>query len=255
MRCQMTQSEYPKHILPVIGWKIGIKASEILEICKSSIIGHRIDGLISDCTENRMGELHLKCEFLPTKRIPNLSSNLLGAKFQLEDFRFIQKNAGKEKWDGVCQTEDLLKDENYEEQTGDMFVIAWNIDDLEGFSIPYKRNFPKKNLYDEIKNKVLSSEEIYLVEYDKLPVDDNKVHYLDSEGEVHLTHEPTNLNYWHFTIDLFPLEDNEHPIKRADNAWQKMMADNVGDYLRKTFLLVPDHICPPKIDSWEDLVV
>lgn len=251
----MAENEYPKHILPKVGWRVGITGGEIRSLCEDAVIGRRMDGSIEDYTEQRLGELYLKSDALVSDSIPNLSTNLLGTVFRYEDFRFKQKEKGKDSWDGVSEPDDLISNQNYEKHTGPMSVIGWEIKELDGVTFPYKRNFPKEADYKAFKDKAESSaEDIYLEEFGNLPVDDNNSHYKEVIGEIRLRHMPTNLNYWHFTIDLFPFEDKANAIKNTKSSWRKMMAYNVRDILYKTFLKISEDSDCPNIFNWESLV-
>ena len=247
----MAENEYPKHILPEVGWRVGITGGEIRSLCEDAVIGRRMDGSIEDYTEQRLGELYLKSDALVLDSIPNLSTNLLGTVFRYEDFRFKQKEKGKDSWDGVSEPDDLISNQNYEKHTGQMSVIGWEIKELDGVTFPYKRNFPKEADYKAFKDK---AEDIYLEEFGKLPVDDNKIRYKEMEGKIMLIHMPTNLNYWHFTIDLFPFEDKAKAIKNAKSSWREMMAYNVRDILYNTFLIISEDSDYPKIFNWGNLV-
>ena len=131
----MSNSSYPKHIVPLKGWRRGILAKEILSRCTKAFVGHRIDGTMQDCLDDSLGEdaLVLREKALPTKRIPNLSTNLLGGRFGIKDFAFVPKNAGKLDWvEGVDVSDILLVEENFEELKGDIFVVGWMVGDIDG---------------------------------------------------------------------------------------------------------------------------
>ena len=251
----MAEIEYPKHILPKVGWRVGITGGEIRSLCENAVIGRRMDGPIEDYTEKRLGELCLKSDALVLDSIPNLSTNLLGTVFQYEDFRFKQKGEGKDIWDGSKETYSLINSQNYDIHTENMSVIGWNLIELDGVTFPYKRVFLRGKDYKEFKDKAeKSAEDIYLEEFEKLPVDDNKIRYKEMEGKIMLIHMPTNLNYWHFTIDLFPFEDKAKAIKNAKSSWREMMAYNVRDILYNTFLIISEDSDYPKIFNWGNLV-
>lgn len=192
----MAENEYPKHILPKVGWRVGITGDDIRKLCKNAVIGRRMDGPIEDYTEQKLGELCLKINSFRLDSIPNLSTSLLGTVFRYEDFRFKQKEKGKDSWDGVSESDALISVQNYEKHAEKMSVIGWEIKELDGLPIPYTRNFPKESIYDEFKKEAKSlAENVYIEEYDKLPIDANKSRYKELVGKVILRHMPTNLNY------------------------------------------------------------
>lgn len=257
-------SEYPERILPREKWRKGITGGEIVALCGKAVIGRRIDGRPADCIDKSLGEdnMSLKIDALPLNRIPDLSTNLLGALFRLEDFVFIQKGEGKMPWNGrETVPASMLVGSNYERQTGDMFVAGWLVCEVDKLPVPYRKTLPKKSDYEAFRKRVEADRAartdvrtVYLEEYEKLPLNENRQRYCDAEGEVRIVHDPTNLNYWHFLVSLYPMDDHKHPISAAKTSWCRMMADNVGDFLRRTFCQLPEQMQPAAIEGWEELV-
>lgn len=260
----MEQNDYPKRILPQPTWRKGISTNEILEYSQEAIIGRRIDENKDVCLDDSLGKDALAIKedslekILPLKRVPNLSTNLLGCNFELGDFLYIQKNEGKVDWmEGVDVSDYLQTEENFQVVSGDMFVIGWMVKDFEQWTIPYKRKFEQKKVYDQFKEDIQSKTDgdvnIFLEEYQKF-CSKNKNKQLELDGEVRLNHRPTNLNFWHFTIDLYSMEDKDNPIMDINSSWKEQMAISVRDVLKRTFLLIPEVITPVNIEEWDKLV-
>lgn len=264
----MAVNKYPIYILPEKGWRKGILGREILSLCAYAVIGHRVKGSLDKCIDDSLGddELSLTEEGLPLERIPNLSTNLLGTRFQIKDFIFNPIKDGKQDWnedDKVLNTDSIQVHINYETLEKDFFVVGWIVKEIDGRQIPYSRVFAKKQLYETFKRKIenlQNNEEedksltVYLEEYENLSTDCNGHKQAKLLGDVRITHMPTKLNYWHFTIDLFPMEVPEKHISNTKKSWQKLMAENVRDFLRRSFYLIPKQLEPATIEGWENLV-
>lgn len=259
----MESNEYPVRIIPSFGWNDDIKCDAILCVCKDAMVGRRIEGSAEDCVDSSLGEdaISLKEEALTKDEIPNLSTSLLGAKHQIEDFRFRQIGQGKAPWDkeevgisAFCIDKDFVRIDT------EFIVVGWSLFGLNNKDVPYRKTFNKKKEYDAFvdsvnkANESQNKEKIYLEEYEKLSKNENGVSYGEYNGKVFVNHAPTKLNYWHFTVDLYPVDTPEKPLKGVKGAWREMMAENIADYLRRSFYILPDSDLPPLIDRWESLV-
>lgn len=204
----------------------------------------------------------LKMEALPIKRIPNLSCSLLGALFQLEHFHFRQENDGKKSWEEDADVPDaMLTNEANFVYMPEVTVVGWKIAFVESCVIPYKHPFQKKSEYDAKKQ---GAEEVgrkrgidvYLKEWEELTSapQNSRLRIADFEGRAQVNHVPTNLNFWHFTIDSYPAESDVSYLKKASEGWRENMAVNFADILRRTFIYITDTTdIPPISDAsiWE----
>lgn len=252
--------EYPIRIIPEEGWLTCVKCDAVLSVCSDAFIGRRIEGAKCESIDDSLGEdaMCLKVRALPSSEIPNLSTSLLGARHEVDDFHFCQKGKGSKDWDGkVVSIDQYQPDTDFIIIESEMIVAVWPAIELHKRPVPYKKVYTKKKEYnEEISNikKSLPYQEIYFEEYEKLKKDEKGNPFCEFEGMVILNHCPTNLNYWHFTIDLYPAEASGSAIKNAKSAWRAMMCDNVADYMRRTFILLEEGIQPPKIYKWEIIV-
>lgn len=255
----MEQDNYPERIVPKPEWRDNILVRDILNLTQSAVIGRRIEGEKVDSIDSSLGDDNatLKENILPVHSIPNLSTNLMGCCFEIEDFVYIQNNKGKEKWiEGDNVLDILLDDRNFTHCHNTFFIVGWYIKELEGKHFPYVRKFNQKKDYDDFMCRVNEFyAEMFVEEYEKICTDTNGYKKVDAECELRINHNPTNLNYWHFTIDLYPMDSMDHPIQKTKNSWMRLMAENVRDYLRHTFSLIPDELEPQTIKGWEELVM
>ncbi len=252
----MIPHQYPREILPSLGWKKGIKASDIANQCKDALVGHLLEGEEKDLMDFSLGEdlPQIRLEALPYKRVPNLSCSLLGVFFLPKHFHFLPKNEGEKTWEEDVEiSEGLLVDDNYR-YIEKIIVVGWSLTDIHQWPIKYSRSFAKKSDYDAFKKK---SEEISKVrnidmfcqeEWIRLKRDPNNSNLCiaDAIGEAYINHDPTKLNYWHFTIDMYPA-DSEDRVKGIGKKWSNSMAIRLGDYLRQTFVIVGDTFPIPQI--------
>lgn len=251
---------YPKDILPHKGWRECICVDEIIKCCPDAIIGHLIEEKQEDCLDTTLGDdyVRLRIDALPYKRIPNLSCSLFGAKFQPQHFHFLPINKGRESWQGnVDISDELLKDDNYR-FISDIVVIGWKITNLHKWPVKYTRSFDKKSDFQSFSEKaeaVAKLRNIKLLciqEWEKLikelgPTQTKRV-CIDVWGEARLNHDPTMLNYWHFTIDCYSADDDTNPILNIKN-WRNNLAIALGDYLRQVFFFVNDATIIPQIST------
>lgn len=253
---------YPRDIVPCNGWRKGILASEITACNLHAIIGHWLEGPKENFIDDSLGEgmIALSTDALPIERIPNLSCSLMGALFLFEHFHFRQVKDGKNPWDGDTNIPDsMLNEENFIYMP-EVTVIGWEINSLENRDLPYRRAFSKKSEYDKVKQM---SAEIgrkrgictsYLKGWEDMTnnTENGKQRIADLKGKCHIIHNPTNMNFWHFTIDIFPA-DKEEPMKSVSAAWQKNIASYLADYLQRAFIHITEATDIPGISNniWE----
>lgn len=260
----MIDVKYPKDILPQVGWKQNINTQDLIEHNHDAMIARKLDGTRYMCLDFSLGEdmpviLH---EALPVCRIPNMSCSLLGTSFCIECFHYLPDKLGKETWtEDVLVSDEILDNEDNFNYFQDITVVAWKISKVHKFQIPYIRSFNKKGEYDRLKesiNRVAGERNvsIYLEEWSNLKKSspNDKLTTVELLAEVRVNHMPTMLNYWHFTIDQYPADNNLEYVKNVSNAWKKSMAEFLCDYLRKSFILVENNNEVPPLKNtalWE----
>lgn len=260
----MAETIYPRNIISRKGWKKGIEAIDILNNCPNAIIGHWVKGTFDSCVDNSLGEgmERLSEEALPTKDLPNLSCSLLGALYMFEDFRFLPADEGKKPWvEDTDVPEEMITEKNFI-ILSNIIVVGWLISKVHLYRMKYPHGFSKKKEYDTLKEKAIevarnrSINATYLKEWDDLVLAEGSQNQRVAEliGEARVNHDPTNLNFWHFTIDTYPAESDIKPIKNASDGWRFYMAANLADYLRRSFMYINESTTIPQITEksiWE----
>ena len=219
-------SSYPKEILPTSKYVIKIDIDDLLGKVSDFLVCRRIKGSLEENTVTFNGKVRLKVEALG--KIPNLSTNLLGAKFQADQhIAFSPTGDARCDWDG--KNIDLAKFKDSFQVVENCTYVAYHGDALHNIPVPYRKNLNKDD-----KNK-LASRGINL---------DNFITKGEAEltGTIKLEHKPTMLNYWHIVMDIYPY-DSPDPIKKDDAAWQKNMVDFVVQkILAVKFEAAPEYI-------------
>ena len=143
------------------------------------------------------------------------------------------------------------------EIVGEHCVIGWAVKKLHGIRIPYVRQFNKKTDFDSFVGKATSShkdssdkrdseevDRISTLTYEQLELDTgNGKRKLDTHASVEVKHSPNKLNYWHFTVDYYPIEDSDKAISNT-KGWRNMIAIHVRDILKRNMIPIgPSHSC------------
>lgn len=262
----MNMIQYPFEVLPRADWKSRIDTCDIIKSCPVALLGHVLRNVSKDaCFDYSLGEdrPQITMKALPVERIPNLSCSLLGTFFKPEHFAFLPDSQGAAPWsdsDGSQQT--LLSDNNNFQPVENRTVVAWNLKEVHNRSIPYTRDVDFK-MYSEIKSKIASKNgsemgNVCIEEWDKLKqstIPKNRLLPLDGRAQVN--HDPLCLNYWHFTIDLYP-PDNIQQIKDTGKKWKYDMALVLREYLKFHFVMVEEDTIIPQINDkslWEKTTI
>lgn len=254
--------QYPSEVLPRTEWKNIIDTCNILKCCSSALLGHVLrDDPKGSCFDYSLGEDYpqITMKALPIERIPNLSCSLLGTYFKPAHFAFLPASTGAEPWqDSDGSQEELLSNDSNFQSIENRVVVAWNLSEVHNRILPYTREVDYK-MYSDIKSKISSvnggaMRNVCIEEWDKLKQSKtSKNRILPFEGHAKVNHDPIRLNYWHFTIDLYP-QDNPAPIKDTGKKWRNSIALVLREYLRQHFVVVDDALKIPSIEDktlWE----
>lgn len=258
----MVVIQYPSEVLPRAEWKNIIDTSNVLKCCSSALLGHVLrDEPQGSCIDYSLGEdrPQITMKAMPIERIPNLSCSLLGAYFRPEHFAFLPASRGAGSWcDSDGSQEELLSDDGNFQSIENRVVVAWKLSEVHNRILPYKRDVDYK-MYSDIKSKIAPENggemsNACVEEWEKLMQSKTpKNRILPLEGHVMVNHAPIRLNYWHFTIDLYP-HDNSEPIKDTGKKWRNSMALVLREYLRLHFVVVDEALKIPSIEDktlWE----
>ncbi len=260
---------YPRAVLPQVGWKNPILSDDIIKSNKDAVLGHMLEGTEEKCIDKSLGEGmdSIRRDFLPLKRMANLSCSLFGTCFIAQYFHFLPQEKGEAKWNGNLIEESLMDETNYR-YIPEMIVVGWLLRAVHLMPLPYPRTFVCKTDYDRFMNEALPVAEERKIEiirqsWEELKAETKAKQETDGEnetnktnditlrvvGESHVNHDPTMLNYWHFTIDLYSANDNKNAVNKISRGWREKMAINLQDYLCHNFFIITEST---KISSISD---
>lgn len=252
----MAKPAYPKEVLSQPHWVESITTGDILKCCSTTLLGHLLVGDKNQCIDSSLGDgmEFIRREALPLERMANLSCSLLGTYFKLAFFHFLPDNEGKKTWKaGTLIAEELLAENNYNHYPT-ITVVGWHLRNLEHYPIPYPRIFSKAKDYAAFQTAAVAVAdlrkcEIVQKEWHELAknVKNEEQKIADFSGEVRCNHAPTMLNYWHFTIDLYPADDNDSPLKNTSKGWREKMGIYLQDYLCNSYILLTKEEQIPQI--------
>ena len=250
----MAKPQYPSEILPQQGWRQCINTQELSERCPDAMLGRKMDGTRDQCINPEDDTLYMSV--FPVSSIPNLSCSLLGTFFKVSYLHFLPDNKGKAPWTtGQSVCDDMLREENYNYYP-DVTVVGWKVKDVFRLPLPYTRSFDKKKLYDDFKESAkevaeLRKQMVFLNAWEDLKKnpDNANLRIVEVEGEARVNHAPTMLNYWHFTIDVYPAETDLKPLTKASEGWRKNLAANLCDFLRRNYVIIEDDTQVAQVDD------
>lgn len=215
---------YPIDLLPRANYVNRIDIDNLLETIPQAQIVRRVDKPVSYET-NALGEKVL-AEDTFVDNVFDYSTNLLGASFNVAEHLCLkQKGIGIYDWDGSTIVSDVA-DDLWEVVTG--YPVYMRIKPLHHIILPYKRTFDKINSYQQ-----------FIAQWDKKAADTaseiwrGKDKPYEFSAEIRVEHHPTNLNYWHTAIDIYPDKMAKEYLKAPKSAWGKALASSVILLLRE----------------------
>ena len=164
-------------------------------------------------------------EALSDQRIANMSMSLLGALFQKEDIRFKQTDEAMADWNGCNVDADRLILTFVEEVPEPWFTVIWCANGLHNQEVPYKKGGIKADGYNQFKDEVERVRGIVLGTLAEYNAAADPLY-----GLTKIIHRPSNLNYWHFTLDVFPATREGYIEETLDNS-EKNLLKKVGKQL------------------------
>ena len=215
--------EYPKEILPRKNYIKNIDVDRLLANIPKAQIVRRADKPVVYVT-NSLGDKVL-AEDTFTGNVFDYSTNLLGAYFHVEEHLGLrQLGEGKADWNGET-TFESIKDELWGEVKA--YPVRLYINPLQHKSVPYKRTFEKAELL-----KGFISQWDMKASETASKIWKGKNNDYDFEAELRVEHHPTNLNYWHMAIDIYPDRAAKEYFKSPKGAWGNKLASYVIIILR-----------------------
>lgn len=209
--------KYPEEIIPKPEY---VKPFPLQDLTKDESDYHvcfRIDGTLDDFTEpgsfNGKRKLMRKC----FPHMPHLSMNLHGGLFKPEHVKFVQKRPGCDEWDGetVIDIKDFI---NCIEEKPEATPVFFNSKDIGQKGIRTMVTFKNKDSYKAMKN--IFSNVKFPDYYEGIEV--------ELYTDIKIVHVPTNLNYWHLQMEVFPAALDK-ALTKDEPEWRQLIFENIRD--------------------------
>ncbi len=214
--------DYPKQILPHESYKDRMDVDKIAEAEKDACVVRRVNEkpVIKEVFGVKLLD---NCDILKHRDILDMSTNLLGGKYQNAYLPFVDKT--NRDWNGerLADIEDVLQDESLWTYIDiPFFPLMLRLSELHLHSFPYSRTFESQKLKKQFEEK-------YKI-VDFYTKGDKGAEY---SFTIRFHHSPTLLNYWHFEMKLYFSSDEVFPRKDAGRPWMKKI---LNDFVSKQFL-------------------
>jgi hypothetical protein len=208
---------YPEEILPKPGFVKPFPLDNLTADNNDYHVCFRIEGDIDAYTEpgtfNGKRKLMRKC----FPHMVHLSMNLHGGLFKPEHVKFVQKKPGSDEWDGksIIDINDYVKCIEEKQEAVPVFFKSKEICQK---GIKTLVTFTNKDSYKAMKKLFLN---VDFPEYH----DGIEVRlYTD----IKIVHVPTNLNYWHLQMEVYPAT-SEKSLTKDEPEWRQLIFENIRD--------------------------
>ncbi len=211
--------DYPKEILPKKGFVVPFPFQKLSETCGDFLLCYRIDGSVEENLEPNTFNGQRKLKKTCFVHLPHMSMNLHGGLFQPMHVRFIQKKSAGDRWDGKS---DVSLEEHIEHVTENEHYVPvfYRASELCQKDIKTAVSFRDKSAFDAA-SKLFSESGYSFPSYEK-----DK--YFDINTEIRVEHVPTNLNYWHTQMEVYP-PHGEKELKDDSATWRKRIFTQIRD--------------------------
>lgn len=230
----MDVARYPHDLIPQVAWKERMCTEEMLETMGDFCLLRRCD-----CSEEKGIKIDMVAEggspilthdALTDQRIANMSMSLLGTLFQKDDIRFKQKEEAMADWNGG-EVDAVRLIENFVEEVPEpWFVVVWLAGGLHNQEVPYKKGGIKQEDFEKFKEEVNTVSGIVLGTLAEYNAEEEPLY-----GVTKVNHRPSNLNYWHFTLDVYPATREGYIEEPQDNSEKKLLKKVGKQFLRYSF--------------------
>jgi len=187
---------YPLSILPKKSYRHIIDIDNLLTEGDFFLV-RRSDKSVNE-TFNELNIL--REDAILVKDVPGMSLNLLGGEFKSEHIMYSPKDNGSKRWKGERVYFFIDFKKSYVILSNPVHIY-FPVKKLHGKTFPYYRG------KDDHTKKIISALNLK-------PEQNGKYKFT---GSSRITHDPTNLNYWHIELEL--KDDNGDRIKNASSAW------------------------------------
>lgn len=232
-------AEYPIGLVPLPKYLQMIDLSSIIDASCPLFVGRRMNGDPQGFVEID-DDLYLMPNEISQElsgHVPDMSMNMLTSISKVDYLKWQQIKSASDSWDGS-----EIKVQDYNDCVSfisSSYAIIYKASNLHNINIPYKKSFNSMKEYQEGKQ---------YVDYVEKLIDKNfqKSNEYDFTAISKLEHKPTNMNYWHVTLDIYE-PDKDTFLKNNKGKYRKDICDYVVDTMLKKNVRL--HIDEPKLDE------
>lgn len=206
--------EYPKEILPKKGFVVPFPFNTLISTFGDYVLCCRIVGSVEENSESGTFNGQKKLKEACFEHVVHQSMNLHGGHFQPHHVKFVQKNAAQDSWNG----ESDVSLEEYED------LIIENSDAVPIFYRASKLCQPQTTPWT-FQNKDSYNSALKLFPAGIFPPY-TKGASVDLPTEIRIKHMPTNTNYWHVQMEVYPIF-SEVELKDNSAKWRERIFNQV----------------------------
>ena len=230
---------YPIGLVPLPEYLQMIDLPSIIDASCPLFVGRRMDGYPQGFVEID-DDLYLipnEISQTLTAHVPDMSMNMLTNISRVDDLKWQQIKPASDSWEGNEVNVDDFRD--CVSKVSPSYAIIYKASNLHNINIPYKKSFNSMKEYQEGKKYVDNVEKL---------IDKNfqKSNEYDFTAISKLEHKPTNMNYWHVTLDIYE-PDKDTFLKSSKGKYRKDICDYVVDTMLKKNVRL--HIDEPELDE------
>ena len=220
--------DYPIEIIPQPGYIVPFPLEKLREKEHDYLVCYRITGSVDDNLEEGSfngGRVLKKSCF---SHLAHMSMNLYGGLFKPEHVCFAQKKTASDIWDGKSPIK--LKDyEGLFPVIDGATPIFYRASKLSVKGLTINMTFDNKDMYNSL---------LALYPAKTFPPYQKGIR-VDAVTDVKIVHMPTNLNYWHLQLEVYP-KGSEDELKN-EKSWRLRIFEHIRDNrLISKFLISPD---------------
>ena len=208
---------YPEEIIPRQNYVKPFPLNRLITKNGDYHICYRIDGPLDCFSEN--GTFNGKRKLLKVcfKHMPHLSMNLHGGLFQPVYVRFVQKKPGSDEWDGTR----AIAFQEYEQCISEIdgaVPVFYKASVLCQKGVKTFANFDNKESYKAMRQL-----------FPRMPFPDfEEGIVVEIETNIDIKHVPTNLNYWHVQMEVYPAT-SEKELSNDKVLWRQEIFEHIRD--------------------------
>lgn len=205
--------EYPQEILPSKRFVCPFPLFALVEKMGDYEVCYRLNGSVdaNKDVDGLGGKTVLKEECF--EHIAHLSMNLLGGLFRPEYVCFVQKKPGSEPWCGEdIKFEEYTPCVNEKNDAVPIFYLASKINQN---NLTVTARFNDSQSYKKFKEIVGGTWPEF-----------HEGISIEITSEVRIEHVPSNLNYWHLQMEVYP-EMSEDALNNESGVWRSRIFEQI----------------------------